>query len=317
MTAIDLDPIDFRALTAETVARECADAMARCDEALARIAAIPADERTFANTLYALESALDIVDQAASTYGFMAHVSSDDAIRAEARQQDQALDRYMVGVRFREDLYKALRTFAVSDEAVQLQGEEARLLAHWMRDYRRHGFELPASERAKVQALFARLVELGTDFRNAIADWDDGIVVTRRELAGMPDNYIESLDVVDDHGDHRYRVTLDYPQLHPFLANAESEELRRTLYAKDQCKGGPANVTRLEEALQVRQEIAAILGYDSWAAYAVETRMAKRRERVDEFLAGLREQLAAKAERDRASLAESKRQHTGLGQLQA
>lgn len=315
MTASDLDPIDFRALTPELLAQACRDAMARCDESLAAIVGVPDGERTFANTMYALESALDIVDHAASNYGFMSHVSSDDATRAEARERDRELDRYLVGVRFRDDLYGALRAYAATPEAAQLDSAGARLVEHWLRDYRRHGFELPPEERARVEALFGRLVELGTEFRNAIADWDDGIVITRKELAGLPDSYIEGLEQVDDHGDLRYRVTLDYPQLHPFMANAESVDLRRTLFTKDQSKGGTDNVARLEEALRTRQEIATILGYDSWAAYAVETRMAKRRERVDEFLAGLRTRLETKAATDREGLAEAKRQHVGSGDL--
>jgi len=317
MNAAGLDPIDFRSLTPGAITEACHDATRRCDEAIARIVSTADSARTFANTMYALESALDIVDQAASTYGFMGYVSSDDVLRSEAREADQALDRFMVALRFRDDLYGAIRAFAASEEAARLEGADARLLAHWLRDYRRHWFELPAGDRARVQEMFSRLVQLGTEFRNAIADWDDGLAVTRRELAGMPESYIDSLETVDDHGDLRYRVSLDYPQLHPFMANAESEELRRALFAKDQRKGGPENVARLEEALLVRQQTASLLGYDSWAAYAVETRMARSRERVDEFLASLRGQLAAKAAADLAGLAESKRQGGGSGGLHA
>ncbi|MGH2633990.1 MAG: M3 family metallopeptidase, partial [Tepidiformaceae bacterium] len=92
---------------------------------------------------------------------------------------------------------------------------------------------------------------------------------------------------------------------------AESQELRKELFEKDQCKGGEENVRRLEEAIGLRNAVATALGYDSWAAYQVETRMAKSRGAVDSFLADLREKVAAKAELDIEALRAAARERTG------
>jgi thimet oligopeptidase len=92
--------------------------------------------------------------------------------------------------------------------------------------------------------------------------------------------------------------------------------LRREIFLKNQNKGGEANIKVLEEAIRVRAEIARLLGYDSWAAYVLEKRMAKQPAAVDSFLRDLGEKLRAKAEADMAKLAEAKRQHTGDGPLE-
>ena len=63
------------------------------------------------------------------------------------------------------------------------------------------------------------------------------------------------------------------------MGKARSSELRRELFAKEQVKGGDANVAVLERALAARQEMAGLLGYDSWASYAHEVCMSKERER--------------------------------------
>ncbi|MCC6387240.1 MAG: Zn-dependent oligopeptidase [Dehalococcoidia bacterium] len=313
MTDLDLAP--FPTLTPDDIAHACRGAREACDAAIAGIVAVPDGERTFANTMLALEDAADAVSRASGTFAFMAHVSPGDALRERAREWDQELDRYMVALGFREDLYEAVRAFAATPEAAALTGEDARLLERELRDYRRMGFELPAEERMRVRDIFDRLVGLDVEFRNAIADWDDGIVVARGDLAGLPEAYIQGLRTVADGGETKYRVSLDYPELFPFLSNAENEGLRRELFLKDQRKGGEANIGRLEEALRLRAEAAGLLGYDSWAAYVVEDRMAKERGTVDAFLAGLKPRLDGKAGHDFAALAEAKREHTGSAEL--
>lgn len=303
--------IDFDKLTPEIVARECEAAMKACDAAVGAIVAVPTAERTFANTFVVLEAAADHIGQASGAYTFMAYVAVDDALRETARDWDEKLSKYGVELGFREDLYAAVKEYASALEAAGLSGEEKRLLDRTIRDYRRNGFDLPKAQRERVQVLMNRLVELGTDFRKAIDTWEDAIVVTREDLAGMPDRWIDGLTTVDEDGITKYRVSLDYPEIMPFMDNAESEHWRRELFLKNQCKGGNDNVAVLEEAIKVRAEIATLLGYDSWASYVVEKRMSKTRQAVDEFLAGLGRKLAPKFAADMQALSAAKQAHTG------
>jgi len=307
----ELQLIDFASLTPDVLAGACESAMRRCDEMVAAIVAVPDRERSFANTLLALEEATEHVGLASGAYAFMAYVSADDTLREAAREWDEKLDKYMVGLAFREDLYAATRAYAETDDAKGLSGEDARLLEFELRDYRRNGFELPAEQRQRVRELFDRLVELGIQFRNAIDDWEDGIWVRREDLAGLPDAFIDNLKSEEREGEQRYFVSLDYPEIQPFLSNAESEEWRRELFTKDQRKGGQENIARLEEAIRLRAEVAGLLGYDSWAAYVVEVKMAKERQSVDSFLADLRGKLRVKAQADMVGLAESKKEDVG------
>lgn len=291
-------------MSPDGVTRACDAAIAACDAAVDAIVAGPDGERTFANTLGALEAATDGVSQASGQYAFMAYVAEEDGLREAARASEERIDKYLVDLSFREDLYAAIKAYAARGEA--LEGEEARLLDYELRDYRRNGFELAAGERARVRELSDELVSLGVEFQKNISEWDDGIFVSREELAGLPDAFIDALRTEDVDGETRYRVSLDYPELFPFMGKARSSELRRELFAKEQVKGGGANVAVLERALAARREMASLLGYDSWAAYAHEVCMSKERERVAEFLADLREKVALKADGDLALMAEVK-----------
>ncbi len=310
-----LDLVNFGELTPTQLGEACEAAMRACDASIEAMVAVPDGERTFANTLLALEEAVEPVAQASGQYAFMAYVSADDALRTAAREWDEKLDKYMVGLSFREDLYAAIKAFAGTAEAGGLEGEDARWLAHELRDYRRNGFDLPVEQRQRVRALFDELVELDVQFRKNIDDYEDGIVVAREKLAGLPDSWIENLTKVDEGGDTKYRVSLDYPEIQPFMANSPDGALRRELFEKDQRKGGAENVTVLERAIQARTEVARLLGYDSWAAYRTEVRMAGTREAVGAFLADLRGKVAVKAEADLAEMRALARERTGSDEV--
>ncbi len=302
MTDVDAGLPDFSAITPDQVTAVCEDAIAACDAAVDAIVATRDEERTFANTLGALEAATDGVSQASGQYAFMAYVATDAKLREAGRDAEERIDKYLIDLSFREDLYAAIKAYAGRGET--LGPDEQRLLDFELRDYRRNGFELGEAERARVRELSDELVSLGVGFQKNISEWDDGILLSREEMAGLPEPFIDSLGTEEGAGETRYRVSLDYPEFFPFMGKARSSELRRALFAKEQVKGGDANLAVLEQALKARREMADLLGYDSWASYAHEVCMSKERERVASFLADLRQRLTVKAEADVALMAE-------------
>src|SRR5690606_18457059 len=80
-------------------------------------------------------------------------------------------------------------------------------------------------------------------------------------------------------------------------------------------KGGGANVTILEDAIRIRNQIATMLGYDSWAAYRTETRMAKTRDAVTNFLRDLRGKVTLKAAADLQQMRSLALGRTGSDQI--
>ena len=96
-----------------------------------------------------------------------------------------------------------------------------------------------------MRELKQRLVELGVAFQRNIDTWDEAILVDARgPRRACRTSYIESLTTEERDGQTLYRVSLDYPEMYPFLDNAESEPLRRELMIKNYLKGGPENVKR-------------------------------------------------------------------------
>lgn len=292
---------DYTAVTIESVAAEADSALSRANELVER-AVSPTDDRTFAGTLQLLELAGAEVARGYGRSAFMAHVHPEAPVRDAGQAAEERMNKWRVAILFRDDVYQAVSAFSATEEAGSLDGERRRLLEHWLRDLRRAGHELPPSERAELEALRSRLVELEVAFQRNINEYRDWVEVGREDLAGLPDDYVDRLKPGDRPG--TYRVSLDYPELHPFMEQARDRALREELFRRSWNQAAVQNRPLLAEAIEVRRRIAALLGYATWADYAMEVRMANGPARVRQFYADLVPPLEAAARRELAELSE-------------
>ena len=292
---------DYPTATVDTVRSETDDAIQLADEQVARAVA-SAGSPTFVDTLLPLELAGAALAQAYGRGAFLGQVHTDPAVRDAGNEAEERINKWRVAVVFRSDLYDAVRAFAETDEGHALEGERARLLEHWLRDFRRAGHELGPDDRAELERLRTRLVEVEVAFQRNLNEYRDGIDVTREQLAGLPDAYVERLSPGEREG--TYRVSLDYPEVNPFLEQAQDRDLRRELFIKNWSKAVSANRPLLDEALDLRRRVATLLGHPTWAHYAMEVKMARSPERVADFYEELVPPLAGQVREEVARLAE-------------
>jgi len=284
---------DYTRTTVESVSSETDEALATADELVA--SAVSA-EPSFQATLVPLELAAAALVRGYGRAAFLGQVSTDAAVRDAGTASEERIEKWRVALVFRSDLYAAVRAFADTDEAGALEGERARLLAHWLRDLRRAGHELAPDDRAELERLRTRLVEVEVAFGRNLNEFRDGIDVTREQLAGLPDAYIERLSTGET--PETYRVSLDYPEVNPFLDQAHDRGLRRALFTKNWNKAVDANRPLLSEALGLRRRIAALMGEPTWAHHAMELKMAKAPERVVDWYRDLLPTLGAAVRRE-------------------
>lgn len=268
---------DYRTATPATVTAETEAAIAAAD-ALVEGAIGSAPSPSFQETLLPLEAAGAELVRAYGRGAFLGQSHPEPAVRDAGLAAEERLNKWRVGLVFNRPLYEAVRAFADTDEARSLTGERARLLEHWLRDFRRAGHELSDEARATLSELRNRLVELEVAFQRNINDYRDGIDVTREQLDGLPDAYVERLSPGSTPG--TYRVSLDYPEVNPFLEQATHRELRQVLFGKHWSRAVAQNRPLLEEALDVRRRIAELIGAPSWAHHAMEVKMARDPDRV-------------------------------------
>ena len=267
------------------------------------------DERTFENTIRPLDRIGDVLAHAFHDFNFMGYVHPDKSVRTAAKEGEEKVNKWAADIFFRDELNAAVQEYAASEEAQQLEGEHARLLEHLLRDLRRAGHDLDPPIRERVKNLTQRLIELEVRFQQNIDEWDDWILATREDLEGMPDSWIDGLDVDEETG--KFKVTIAYPHLIPFLENSPRRDLREELRFKFNTVAVEENREILDEAVALRQEIAEAFELPTWAHHRLELRMAKTPERVKEMYDELRDPLTEKGEREKAAVAELLEADTG------
>lgn len=290
---------------ADTIRRVATEILAKKKELYAQVKAIPAAERTFENTLYGIERANEVMNPV-SFFEILLNASPETSVRAAAEEVIKKIAHETVDMEYDEGMYRAFKDFA--DKKLSLEGEDKRLFEDTTRAYKRMGFHLPTETREKVKIISKRLSTLSTDFHINIQKYEDHILVTREELDGLPEHYIEGL-TKDEGG--KYIVSLKYPEMVPFIERSKSDMKRKELMDKNLQKGGPANATIAKEILGLRKECAQLLGYPTHGDYVTEPRMAKSRKTVVDFLSRFMTRLQGGADIDLKDLQTFKKNMTG------
>ncbi len=287
---------DYTIITAQGVEDVTESAIARADQLIDGAAG--ATSPTWESVMVPLEKAGAIVGDAYGAAPFMARVHPDKDVVAKAIEMEERLQKWSTDIVFRRDLYETVKALA---EAVDsLDAVEQRLIEHWMRDFRRAGHELPEEDRQALQQMQKRLIELQVAFSKNLDEFEDFIDVSEEQLAGLSADYIARLGKGDAKG--TYRITMAYPDYVPYMEQGRDRSLRKALQHKFWNQAASQNKPLLEQAVAIRQEMAALLGYATWAHYAMEPKMAAAPGNVEEFYSGLIDRLQEKAAEELAAM---------------
>ncbi|MGH8957249.1 MAG: M3 family metallopeptidase, partial [Acidimicrobiia bacterium] len=260
----------------------------------------------------------EVEDLLVRTYGqtaFMGYVDPDKEVRDAGNAAEERIQKWAVDLIFRPDFYQAIKSYSESPEAAELTGERRRMLEFLLRDLRKAGHELAEESRAEVKKLTERLVELGVLFQRNIDEHRDHLLVTREDLEGMPESYVEGLEAGDHEG--TYKVTMAYPDVVPFMENSSRRDLRQELSRKFNSRAVELNRPLLEEAIAARQRIAEIFSQPSWAHHQLEEKMAKNPEAVRSFYEALLPGLTEIGQTELGKLTEMLRADGAEGDLQS
>ncbi len=175
-----------------------------------------------------------------------------------------------------------------------------KLFIDLLKVYKRMGFNLPANKQKKLKEIIKKLSKSSLDFSKNISEYKDYILCSESEIEGLPENFVKTLEKVDG----KYKITLDYPILHPFLTYAKSRPKRKEIIDKNYKKGGKENLKILTQIIKLRNELAKLLGFKNFVDYNLENRMAKNEVKVRGFVEGLIKKLIPVAKKDLKELNE-------------
>ncbi len=283
------------------------NAIETANKALDQIGALQPKQVTFKNTVVALDDLGNAALDAANKATIIKETNTNEAMRTAGENAVKAYEDWVVGIDYREDVYKALKAFANTHP--KLTGEDDKLLKETMRDYRQAGLELPPEKRKEVEQLRKDLTKLGTDFDSNIVNAKAPVVFTKAELEGVPDSFFNSPGIKT--GDDAYTVMANVTwQVIAVEENAKKEETRRKLYVIHDSLAKDTNATVLNQMLVLRNKIALRLGYKSWDDFQTEVKLAKSGAGAKDYINKLTKGIQPKFDAELAELQKLKAAET-------
>jgi len=296
------DIISLFALTPEQITANTPIYINEAKNIIYSIIAIPHDQRTFENTAKPLDEVFALSNLAIAQRVFEALelLSPDDAIRNTAHNAYISIQAFWVDhVSSNKDLFNALITYAAESNE-QLSDQERYFLNNTLDSFKREGLALPDETLQLVNALRKELATLCADFDRNIAQDNSSIMVTRQELTGLEDDFINTLGQT---AEGLYKLGVDYPTYFRIMENCTAPQTRKKLYLAFNNRAYPINDTLLKTIIQKRDELAQLLGYLDFAHCDIDDQMAHTPEKAQEFINELAQKAAQKLKREIVLLA--------------
>ncbi|WP_171124513.1 MULTISPECIES: M3 family metallopeptidase [unclassified Ruegeria] len=263
------------------------------------------DAPTFANTVEALEAAGEQLDKVLSVFFTVAGADSNPAREELQRDFSPKLAAHFSGISSNKALFQRLADLWARKDDLSLTDEQSRLLMLTHRGFVRAGAALTGDADARMQEIKARLASLGTSFtQNLLADEREWFMpLSEDDLEGLPDFVVDATRAAgQEKGADGPVVTLSRSIIVPFLQFSPRRDLREVAYKAWTARGANGGETDnreiAAEILALREERAKLLGYDNFAAYKLETEMARTPDKVRDLLMQVWEPAKARADAD-------------------
>lgn len=261
------------------------------------------DAPTFENTIAALDEAGGRLNDAAGIFYNLMEADTNDQMQDIAEKVSPMMTEYSMYVSLNEPLFARVK--AVHESAGGLEPDQARLLEKTWKSFVRGGANLDAEDKEAYGKLSERLSLLTLQYgKNVLAATNAFTLNLTDEagLEGLPDFVREAAaETAKSKEMEGWTFDLSAPSYGAFMKYSTRRDLRQKMwmaYNTRATEGENSNIELCRQIAELRLKIANILGYETYADYALEERMAKNPQTVNEFIQKLLEPSlpAAKAE---------------------
>jgi oligopeptidase A len=282
----------------------------------AKIAELLAQERiTFASFVVPMEELNYALARVWSPIGHLNGVANSAAMREAYNACMPLLTDYASELGQNEALQAAYAR-VLEQESGTLDAAQRKLVENALRDFRLSGVDLPADKKARFRECMQGLAQRTTKFAENVLDAARAFtrgVTDEQELAGLPANTVDrAAEDAREAGKPGWLFKLDQPTYTTIMSCAENDQLRRDIYEAWVTRAselGPSggrfdNTPLIAEIMALRHELAQLLGFNTYAEYALATRMAKSSQQVLGFLEDLARRCRPAAAQEFADLEE-------------
>jgi oligopeptidase A len=300
--------IPFHRIGAEHVEPAVREALADARAEVDRISEDPAAP-TWANTMDRLDAAVELLAERIAPVTHLVSVAETPELREAYNAVLPRITAFWSRLPLDEALWSRVKAYASTPEAQALTGLQKRHLDKTVREFQRAGADLSPAAKARLEQVRIELAQLEQTFSehvlDATATYELPIADASR-LDGIPESARRrARERAKEKGRSGWLLTLDYPSVEPILKYCRDRELRREIFVAytTRCRDGEYdNRPLLARILRLRDELAGILGYESFPDYTLEDRMAGSGHGATSFETDLVERTRPYWQRDVAEL---------------
>lgn len=241
---------------------------------------------TFENTIVEMERAGAELDRVFTYYGIWSSNKSSPEFREIQAEMSPKLSAFFTKIIQNEKLFERVKTVYESDALNSLTDEEQRITWMIYNNFARNGATLEGEAKERYAEINKELATLHTKFaNNVLADEENYVTyITADQLDGLPQSFINAIKTDDG----KYAIANTRSSMDPFLTYSTHRELRekvwRTYYDRGDNGDEFDNNELIKQILTLRDERVALLGYDDYATWRLEDRMAKTPENAMDLM---------------------------------
>lgn len=266
------------------------------------------DDPTFENTVLAMELIGQKLNQATTVYYHLFGSESNSEFKSLSDKINPQLAKFGNDVSLNVDIFKRVSK-VYQNQLNTLLDEDARLTEITYLDFIRNGANLTEEDKIKIRSIDEHMSTLSPEFSNNSlnATNEFELWLEESDLDGLPEMVVNSakMEAKSKGSDDKWLVTLQFPSYYPFLKFSNRRDLREKLMTaySTKCNGGDFDNTQIcKKIAKLKHQRAQLLGYDNFADYILEKRMAEKQSNIFNLLDNLYDASYPKAKEEMEEL---------------
>lgn len=241
---------------------------------------------TFENTIVEMERSAKELTRVFTYYGILSSNMSSPEFREIQTELAPKLSEYNSKISQNEKLFERIKAVYDASQTTPLEADQQRVVDLTYKSFEMNGANLDAEKKKRYAEINKELSSLYTKFSNNVLHDEENYVTYLNEdqLGGLSESFIKSAaKIASDKGQEgKYAITNTRSSIDPFLTYSTERELRKQVWTNYYSRGDNGdefdNKDLIAKILQLRKERVGLMGYDNYAEWRLQDRMAKTPE---------------------------------------
>ncbi|RXJ45835.1 M3 family metallopeptidase [Gelidibacter gilvus] len=247
---------------------------------------------TFENTIVEMERSAKDLTRVFTYYGILSSNMSSPEFRDLQAELAPKLSDYNSKISQNEKLFQRIKAVYDASQTTPLEADQQRVVDLTYKSFEMNGANLDTEKKKRYAEINKELSSIYTKFSNNVLHDEENYVTYLNEdqLGGLSESFVKSAaKIASDKGqDGKYAITNTRSSIDPFLTYSTERELRKQVWTNYYSRGDNAdaydNNDLIAKILQLRKERVGLMGYDNYAEWRLQDRMAKTPENAMDLM---------------------------------